>query len=669
MEKLRFVLLSLFFVLRLAGTSLADLDNNLIAHYPLDGNAVDVGPGGYDGTEVRVSWSEDAVSGGSALLLEGRGAFVDLGNHIQFEYDQPFSISFWMKPAHIRKGIILSKKERFRKNTGWLLRMDQRNHLVMEIVARKRHNKIHAQTRNAYTDLNNYYHVVVTYNGSRIGTGIRIYVDGKRQATNSRTIMMLIDSIQNDASLKIGAGASKARKRHDQFKGLIDEVSFFSSQLTAEEIKELYYTFYGGGLMADEDGDGVPNTWDQCPNTQPGLPVCSDGCAASSCGVPGDTQPPFNGSISINNGSSATETSLVHVRLSAEDDFGVVAFFISEDANVPGPDNPGWNMVLSSAEFSKSMAHALSTEEGSKILYAWFKDASGNVSEASQASITLSYFKLPDTGQKQSYTVTLGEDSDYDGYMPSLTNLSAETTRDNNTKLVWQRKDDQVSRDHETATLYCESLELDGYSDWRLPTVKELTTIIDFDEAAPAINEAHFSHTAVNAGSYYWTSTVHPEDADKYFNIDFRFGTINTLNSSSRANHVKCVRGNQAPYSLTKNGDGSVTDNITGLVWEQDSAGPMNWENAIAYCENRNTPDGRYWRLPNFKELEYLRDNTRYSPYLDPDFFPNAATHYWSSTTSVFMPTLAYVSNFEGTVVSTYSGKMASYYVKCVQKK
>ena len=163
-----------------------------------------------------------------------------------------------------------------------------------------------------------------------------------------------------------------------------------------------------------------------------------------------------------------------------------------------------------------------------------------------------------------------------------LAPVSDGVCRELNSGRMWQVVSSKKLRSLDQAQAYVEQLDLGGYDDWRLPSVKELTSIIDFAEVAPAINETHFSHTSSNTGTYYWTATEHPEDSSKYFNIEFRYGTINALNSAAKANFVKCVRGAEAPYSLADNGDGSVTDRITGLLWEQGDAGPMNWEGALA---------------------------------------------------------------------------------------
>jgi hypothetical protein len=91
------------------------------------------------------------------------------------------------------------------------------------------------------------------------------------------------------------------------------------------------------------------------------------------------------------------------------------------------------------------------------------------------------------------------------------------------------------------------------------------------------------------------------------------------------------------------NGDGTVTDNLTGLMWAKDAnlaSGSMNWNDAIDYANNLSLgSDGcglsyTDWRLPNRFELESLLDLSN-SPALPlPRPFKNfEGTYYWSSTT------------------------------------
>ena len=81
-----------------------------------------------------------------------------------------------------------------------------------------------------------------------------------------------------------------------------------------------------------------------------------------------------------------------------------------------------------------------------------------------------------------------------------------------------------------------------------------------------------------------------------------------------------------APF--TDNGNGSVTDSATGLIWQKCSAGlgttvgncstgsisSYNWSNSISYCEALTLGNRSDWRLPNINELGSIIDYTKSNP-------------------------------------------------------
>jgi hypothetical protein len=85
-------------------------------------------------------------------------------------------------------------------------------------------------------------------------------------------------------------------------------------------------------------------------------------------------------------------------------------------------------------------------------------------------------------------------------------------------------------------------------------------------------------------------------------------------------------------------GDGTVTDNLTGLMWSKDARlaggqiGP--WTNAIAFCDSLSLGGYSDWRMPNIRELFTLVDFSQSYPALPSDHpFQNVRTFYWASTT------------------------------------
>ena len=90
----------------------------------------------------------------------------------------------------------------------------------------------------------------------------------------------------------------------------------------------------------------------------------------------------------------------------------------------------------------------------------------------------------------------------------------------------------------DTATSYCENLELGGYSDWRLPTSKELEGIVDYGRTDPSIDTSVFQHTSSN---YYWSSTTYEYYHEDAWNVNFYYGGVYDGTKGNDL-YVRCVR-------------------------------------------------------------------------------------------------------------------------------
>ncbi len=104
--------------------------------------------------------------------------------------------------------------------------------------------------------------------------------------------------------------------------------------------------------------------------------------------IASDTTPP-SGSVSINSGASYTNSTAVTLSLSATDSVGVVGYYVSNNSSIPTASASGWNSITSTTGYTGSASYTLASGDGSKTVYVWYKDAAGNVSSASNASITL----------------------------------------------------------------------------------------------------------------------------------------------------------------------------------------------------------------------------------------------------------------------------------------
>jgi len=114
------------------------------------------------------------------------------------------------------------------------------------------------------------------------------------------------------------------------------------------------------------------------------------------------------------------------------------------------------------------------------------------------------------------------------------------------------------------------------------------------------------------------------------------------------------------------NGDGTVTDNCTGLTWQKDTAaGKYTWPEALQYCEDLELGGKTDWRLPNVRELQSIVDYGRYGPAIDP-VFSAESSWYWSSSSLVGSPDLAWFVYFNLGLVD-YGFKSYHDYVRAVR--
>jgi hypothetical protein len=87
------------------------------------------------------------------------------------------------------------------------------------------------------------------------------------------------------------------------------------------------------------------------------------------------------------------------------------------------------------------------------------------------------------------------------------------------------------------------------------------------------------------------------------------------------------------PQSFTDNGDGTITDNVTGLMWQKADAGEMTWENSVNNASAQTTGGYSDWRLPNPHELMSLFNYETGNPAMNATYFPPAspsAEYGWS---------------------------------------
>ena len=132
--------------------------------------------------------------------------------------------------------------------------------------------------------------------------------------------------------------------------------------------------------------------------------------------------------------------------------------------------------------------------------------------------------------------------------------------------------------------------------------------------------------------------------------------------------------------NFTDNGNGTVTDNTTGLTWQKCSAGQNNdaacsgtaqtyeWWQAYSYCKGLSLAGYRYgWRLPNIKELESIVDLTAFNPTINTTYFPNTQTNFYQSSSTDYDGSSDVWAVYFYHGVTTYLPKTLPAYVRCVR--
>lgn len=196
-----------------------------------------------------------------------------------------------------------------------------------------------------------------------------------------------------------------------------------------------------------------------------------------------------------------------------------------------------------------------------------------------------------------------------------------------------------------------------GKSDWRLPTMAELVTLVEGDNSNPAINTGMFPNTPA---SDFWSSSLVAEGQGYAWRVGFYFG--DNTNDKSNSVHARLVRGGQAldasglftpTADFTDNGDGTVVHKKTSLTWKRCAEG-MSWNGstctgtAKTYTwADANALSSAGWRLPTKNELLTIVEWGKTAPAINATIFPSTpSTAAWSASAYLGNSNWAWYINF-----------------------
>ena len=178
-----------------------------------------------------------------------------------------------------------------------------------------------------------------------------------------------------------------------------------------------------------------------------------------------------------------------------------------------------------------------------------------------------------------------------------------------------------------------------GFIRWHDPVVAGSWCNIDTD---------YFPNTKLpEYNAHYWTSSVSWHNTNQRIVVNFSFGQM-VYDWTGTGRYVRAVRGGTFTNDFYDNGDGTISDGSTGLMWLKDGfcLGLRSWQSALATVYNLNLSPGSYtcdeytatyddWRLPTTNELLSIVDYSTYSPSIDTDYFPETGNNsFWTSTTN-----------------------------------
>ena len=170
---------------------------------------------------------------GGSIVFDGTNDYVEIQNQIQFDQTDPFTLSSWVKSSSGKNELIINNENilytgyRLNINVNANIEIGLRNS-ISDDIAIETLNRIYANT---------WYHIVGTYDGTRNVSGMKIYINGVEEDTNTISNTLTSSTLSNQQTL---LGIRRLSPPSDPLRGNIANVQIYNRALSTIEITQNY---------------------------------------------------------------------------------------------------------------------------------------------------------------------------------------------------------------------------------------------------------------------------------------------------------------------------------------------------------------------------------------------------------------------------------------------
>ena len=170
---------------------------------------------------------------GGSIVFDGTNDYVEIQNQIQFDQRDPFTLSSWVKSSDVSNELIINNENIL--YTGYRLNINVNANI--EIGLRSSiSDDIAIETLNSI-NANTWYHIVGTYDGTSNVSGMKIYINGVEEDTNTISNTLTSSTLSNQRTL---LGIRRLSPPPNPLRGNIANVQIYNRALSTIEITQNY---------------------------------------------------------------------------------------------------------------------------------------------------------------------------------------------------------------------------------------------------------------------------------------------------------------------------------------------------------------------------------------------------------------------------------------------